>query len=543
MSGAVLQQNTVPWAKMARTLASEAGLTVEFDKESENPQPRVDMEKKVIYVPPPDPRAAKESLWVWFGMLCHEIGHLRPRARDILPAIQKHDISMASGLGRCVNLVDDFFQERLDMGMYKGRDRALSKVQAWACSRGAALVQERPGTASGTLFAWYYTLRSEFQPDISISDLQSYLENADLALFEELDSKFSERMFNVETAEDEIALAKDIFDVLKESEAYKKESDPDESGGGPGGSAGEAVFAKGASEQMAHTHSDGEQGEFKTFESEPPYDVYRYKYTCDYRVIREFKKTPFECTEVGNPLVTAEAAHGLSQAVLRLLQARSQARYQGGFKRGRIQAKALHRVPLGSDTVFKRRVQSLKLDTAVLVLMDCSGSMEGFRDRIAAGALVALSDAIAPLGVPLALYGFSSVWRQVGCDMYEFKSFSTPYKRERLAERLASSTVQWQENPDGDALLFAHHVLSRTDAAKKALIVLSDGIPSSSNRGDEHTFLAETCKFIERSGTRLYGIGIESKSVKNYYSKHSVINDVSELPSALLSVVQSEILG
>ena len=120
-------------------------------------------------------------------------------------------------------------------------------------------------------------------------------------------------------------------------------------------------------------------------------------------------------------------------------------------------------------------------DVAVAFLVDMSSSTNEHINTankriidVEREALVVAAEAIAALGDPMAIYGFSGFGRdQVA--FYVAKEFDEPYGP-KVRHRIGS--IGWKmENRDGAAIRHATTKLKRAPAAVKLLLLLSDGKP------------------------------------------------------------------
>jgi hypothetical protein len=160
-----------PWIRIARTLAKDSGLSIEFEKATAEPRPCIDLKNKVIYVPTPDVYWSKEEMLIWLGMLAHEIGHDSPECRDSLDIIIDKKLDMRSPLGQMFNLIDDYRNEKTKLGVFLGRDQALSAVQGWASDLSSTEKKQQSAATMDELifsvFTWYYLMRAQWQPDVA----------------------------------------------------------------------------------------------------------------------------------------------------------------------------------------------------------------------------------------------------------------------------------------------------------------------------------------------------------------------------------------
>lgn len=137
------------------------------------------------------------------------------------------------------------------------------------------------------------------------------------------------------------------------------------------------------------------------------------------------------------------------------------------------------------------------LDTSITLLVDNSGSMRGRPITLAALSSDLLARVLERCGVNLEILGFTTVAWKGGRSYQEwlisgqkphpgrlndvrhiiYKSFSTPWRKARLAMGVMLKEGILKENIDGEALLWAAQRLMLTSEKRKILIVISDGAP------------------------------------------------------------------
>ena len=203
----------------------------------------------------------------------------------------------------------------------------------------------------------------------------------------------------------------------------------------------------------------------------------------------------------------------------------------------------------GTDSwrkVFRKRIPSKKLNTAISILVDGSGSMGGptgsglSKMQVAAGAAAATCKALTgPLRIPTEVLGFSTGGGKN--IMVPIKEFHEVVRPEEVAQRAMG--LPMSGNSDGESMLWAAERLLKRKEKRKVLLVLSDGCPADGtgrhNPGDMLTYAIGACR---KKGIEVYGIGIQDKSVKTFYGQDcKVINDGAELASALVSTLSSKL--
>ncbi len=261
-----------------------------------------------------------------------------------------------------------------------------------------------------------------------------------------------------------------------------------------------------------------------------------------------------------------EGSLGVMQKQLeRAIAARAKKMWNPGQRRGRINPNGLYRVASGDDRVFRTRFETRAKNTALSLLVDCSGSMTwGNKILVAAQAAYALSTVLERLGVTHEVIGFTtkksapmvramredsmpgmdedSYARSEAIYMPIFKGFNerlTAEAKQRLAYAFADSHDFCRNNVDGECVQMAAHRLRMQRADRHALIVLSDGEPACSPGSYEsgnmlRSHLKASVQQAKAFGVEVFGIGIMSRAVENYYDKCVVLNNVADLPTTVM---------
>jgi hypothetical protein len=231
------------------------------------------------------------------------------------------------------------------------------------------------------------------------------------------------------------------------------------------------------------------------------------------------------------------ACSRMRSRLLTLLQAETlQPRHYGSSGR-KLVGKRLVRMALGDARIFTRRVETRALSTAVVILLDTSGSM--FDE--CAGVLKRFEIANpAAYALHVALKGLPGV-------VAASAAFATPSRHQPSVNILVDFAEAPQSNafniqPDGgtpthDALWYARAALLQRPESRKIILLLTDGYPMN---GEETLAATRGC---EKDGIEIAALGIESEAVSRYWKNFEVIKDVRALPQAMFMMTERSLLS
>ena len=245
----------------------------------------------------------------------------------------------------------------------------------------------------------------------------------------------------------------------------------------------------------------------------------------------------------------------MQKDIERLMAAQSLSVRTAGHRSGRLHSPSLYRVTLNDPRVFQRKVEYNSKDTAVMLLVDNSGSMCGGRIVVAMQAAYALAQTLERIGISSEIIGFttgalSRAAQQQVQDEYSkhgvqfdrshhtvvmpiFKTFSERLNsavKKRIAYQL-NVQAGMNTNTDGESLEYAALRLIPRREKRKVMLVLSDGQPVGSGSGPH---LKATVENLTRIGIETVGIGIQSDAVKNFYPRHVSLNNIADLPAVVM---------
>jgi hypothetical protein len=237
--------------------------------------------------------------------------------------------------------------------------------------------------------------------------------------------------------------------------------------------------------------------------------------------------------------------------IRRHIQAMAAADWIHSQKRGKLSGKNVHRIALPSsiatarnDRVFKRKIESDVLDTAIYVMIDMSGSMSGPETVYTYKATCLLAHAFQVLGIPTQVSAFSSLRKT---EVYALKNWNERVTSDILLDRYNRVVDSMCQNNDSAALLFAYDELTLRPEKRKILIMQSDGQPADGGiTGNPNLALKDSVQRIYREGrVDLLGVGIGhgGLTIDNYYTKdYAKIEDVSRLETQLFELISKRIV-
>lgn len=276
----------------------------------------------------------------------------------------------------------------------------------------------------------------------------------------------------------------------------------------------------------------------------------------------------------------AQTVGPLMKDLRRMIAARSQVKRTPGMRKGRLHSANLHRILAGDDRVFTRRDEASSLDTAISLVLDCSGSMHGGRLQLAAQTAYALGSVLNKLGIAFECVGFTTirnapetrdrtyqqeledaarsgpVHRAGPIIMPKFKTFderwTTPVQR-RFAlvhnnrGQSLGPGISMDMTPEGCGNEFAARRLLARKEARKIMITMTDGEPGinlySPDYGADRRHAQNMVQSITAAGVDIIGIGIQHAGPTSYYPNSMVINSVSEMPAQLLGLLKKLLIG
>ena len=211
----------------------------------------------------------------------------------------------------------------------------------------------------------------------------------------------------------------------------------------------------------------------------------------------------------------------LRYEVKRLFENTATESFERNLKTGRLNVRALTRHSI-SENLFQRRYEEEGIDSAVVILLDVSGSMY---DGINVGAgkpRVTRMASAAPVCVAL-LETLSAA--QVATALVTFDDFTSVLKPWSMNYRKAVTMLEkiagMGGSDDATALMHVHQMLYRRPEQRRICFVLTDG------QGDIQQAKAQVAS-AARLGVTTIGIGINA-DVSHVYPNNVKIDSLDDL--------------
>lgn len=195
-----------------------------------------------------------------------------------------------------------------------------------------------------------------------------------------------------------------------------------------------------------------------------------------------------------------------------------------GLSGRKLASGRLVKLATGDPRIFKKKVEKVEVNTAVVVLLDLSGSMGG-KYEVANAAAFALHNTLFGLkGVSVCSAEFSGKTKEPEVNIL------VDFGRKPQSENFHH--YPFDGTPTDTAIWAGRALLLQRPEPRKIMLVITDGRPSKSSETK-----AATLRTI-KDGIEIAAIGIMEKCVQRYWDNNTVINTIQELPAAMFGVME-----
>ena len=232
-----------------------------------------------------------------------------------------------------------------------------------------------------------------------------------------------------------------------------------------------------------------------------------------------------------NVLEVRQASMALRTRLSGLLQTKILSRASSG-RRGRLDTGHLHRLAVSDPRVFRIKSERVGIDTAVHILLDCSGSMVR-RIHLACQACYAVASALEASRINVAVTAFPGAQLPNG-------SYTTVSPIIRHGQKVHTTLDLGPAGgtPMGESLWWVMQDMLPLKEKRKLILIITDGDPDSADCA------TQAIKQGLLAGFEIYGVGITSSAIMSLLPGGSVVvNAVMDLAPAMFSLLQHGIFS
>jgi cobaltochelatase CobT len=473
---------------------------------------------------------------VAFGFLEHEAAHIR----------YTDQVECGSPFEAHIqNALEDIRIESALLKEYPGFDKNLAAVPAWLQANGKLAVLDQELHPAAVIGEYLFSrLRYEVLGQTPLADRAAQSENL-------LRSKFSagvvtklgsvvgqvpmlkSSLDSLNLASLVVSILKDESDPPKEEPPSKSDNESDDSGDESQEESSGPTPAQASNAQMALVAGESECGD----------DI--GETLAQALSDQSAKASPSGGGGIGFAEESPDPGLGDSHSVwieaskqtmaLRariqgLVQAARQVHERHGRYGARIDSRRVVKAYVSKDgKMFRKRSESIEVNTAVTLLLDRSGSMEDGKIEVARITALSTASALEGIrGVSVNVAAFPGV----GSSIEWLAKFKQPLRSRasRFAALHASGGT-----PMTEALMWAvDQHLQRTET-RHIILVVTDGQPNNVKSA------TETVRLCWAGGFEVYGIGIQVPNIGQVFPRSQCIGSVEELARAMFDLLQSAV--
>jgi len=255
-----------------------------------------------------------------------------------------------------------------------------------------------------------------------------------------------------------------------------------------------------------------------------------------------------------------EETKKLKARILPLLLAEKRTSFLFEQEEGVIDDAELYKLLKGDGKIYKQRVMGKKVNTAITILNDVSGSMDGSKIRMLQPTLLVITDTLFSLKIPFEILTFTttsfppgkgfSVSHEEGKIYNRFEPLYhviiKDFNQNHLTTRKYIPLIQSQKNNiDSESILWASRRLAERREPRKILFVLSDGQPAGYvtdyNLLDKD--LKENVEKIEKSGIEVVGIGLITSAPKKFYPNFVEVRNINQISIRVYEALAKKLMN
>lgn len=244
-------------------------------------------------------------------------------------------------------------------------------------------------------------------------------------------------------------------------------------------------------------------------------------------MLQEFQKTGVNSDLLS---VVRGSSNATRIRILHLLEAQAKVKVTHSSSGLKLDPKRISRIVSGQLDVFKKTTKTVSQNTALVVLIDISGSMSsGNRYELALQSGLSVAMALEQAkGVDVAVYAFPFHGKVLNLTAFGERASGT-------SERYFNAKPNGG-TPMSEAIMTASYDLLNQRNDRKLFLTVSDGQPEN----------ADSCKQVIESisdmGVEFMGLGI-GVQLPDYFQTSRSISDINELSSTMFELLKQKLLG
>lgn len=234
-----------------------------------------------------------------------------------------------------------------------------------------------------------------------------------------------------------------------------------------------------------------------------------------------------------------QATTALRTRLQALMQSTRTVRNHNGYT-GTLNSRKLHTLATGNTKLFLRRGEKIGVNTAVHVLLDASGSMNGAAMTLASQACFAVAS---------ALHGIKGI--SIGVTAFPGDRIHDTRKRQGHWNTVAPILLHGQKlhpafcmsasggTPMDAALWWTLQQMHPLPEPRKLILLITDGAP------DNTDLALEAIAAIKSFGLEIYGIGIADAHIQTLLPGRAsrVISNITELAPSMFEMLQGVLIA
>lgn len=244
---------------------------------------------------------------------------------------------------------------------------------------------------------------------------------------------------------------------------------------------------------------------------------------------------PFDQGELDS---SRQATTALRTRLQAMMQSTRIVRNHSGYA-GALNTRKLHTLAIGNAKVFLRRGELAGVNTAVHILLDASGSMNGAAMTLASQACFAVASALHGIrGISIGVTAFPGEKVHDTREHQGHWSTVAPILRHNQKLHTAFSMSAGGGTPMDAALWWALQQMYPLPEPRKLILLITDGSPDNKDLALEAIAMVKSFRF------EVYGIGIADASIQALLPGRDsrVINNITELAPSMFDILQSALI-